>query len=109
VEPADGKPATFKRAQKVNFWMQVYNLAVDEATKKPSASIDYEVVNTANKKAVVHSEENTAAMGNVGDQLTLEKSLSLASLEPGVYQITIKVKDNVSQQTISPTARFAVE
>ena len=32
VAPADGKPAIFKRDkdQKLNFWMQVYNLGVDE-------------------------------------------------------------------------------
>ena len=26
VPPSDGKPVTFKRGQKLNFWMQVYNL-----------------------------------------------------------------------------------
>ena len=50
-------------------------------------------------------------MGNIGDQMTLEKSLSLsdARFEPGNYQIVIKVKDNVSNQTLTQTARFAVE
>ncbi len=43
VAPADGKPALFKktRDQKVNFWMQVYNLGVDEKTHKPSATFEY--------------------------------------------------------------------
>jgi hypothetical protein len=57
----------------------------------------------------VHAVENTDKMGNVGDQLTLEKSLSLASLPPGIYQVTIKITDNVSKQTISQPAKFAVE
>ena len=37
VGPADGKPAVFKRTrdQKVNFWIQVYNLGVDAKTHKP--------------------------------------------------------------------------
>jgi hypothetical protein len=48
-------------------------------------------------------------MGNLGDQLTVEKSLPLAGVEPGTYQITIKVNDLISKQTISPTARFKVE
>src|SRR5208337_2223294 len=30
VAPSDGKPILFKRNQKLNFWMQVYNLSVDE-------------------------------------------------------------------------------
>ena len=48
-------------------------------------------------------------MGNVGDQLTLEKSLSAANLQPGVYKIAIKVNDNISKQAVGPTATFAVE
>jgi GWxTD domain-containing protein len=111
VAPANGKPANFKRAsdQKVNFWMQVYNLTLDEKTKKPSATVQYQIVNTATNKSVVDITENTDQMGNVGEQLTLQKSLPLSKLDPGVYQVTIKINDLVSQQTISPTARFTVE
>lgn len=111
VAPANGKPASFKRdqTQKVNFWMQVYNLAVDEKTKKPSATVEYQIVNAATNKSVVDITENTDQMKNVSDQLTLEKSLPLSKLDPGVYQVTIKVNDLVSKQTISPTAKFAVE
>lgn len=106
---ADGKPAVFKRDQKANFWLQVYNLTMDQQSKKPSANIDYEIVNVASKKPIVHLTESTAQMGNVGDQITLEKSLPLAALEPGLYQITIKVNDNVSKQEMSQTAKFSVE
>jgi len=109
VGTADGKPAVFHRDQKANFWMQVYNLTMDQASKKPSANIEYSIVNLGNNKPVVHMTETTAQMGNVGDQITLEKSLPLQSLEPGLYQITIKVNDNVSKQEIAPTAKFTVE
>jgi GWxTD domain-containing protein len=109
VPPADGKPIAFKRSQKLNFWMQVYNLSVDEKTHKPSATFEYDVVNAATNKAVVHTTESTDQMGNVGEQVTLQKSLSAANLEPGVYRISIKINDNISKQTIDPTATFAVE
>jgi len=109
VAPADGKPASFKRDQKLNFWMQVYNLSVDEKTHKPSATFEYDVVNQASNKTVIHTVESTDQMGNVGDQVTLEKSLSAANLQPGIYRIQIKVNDNISKQTVDPTATFAVE
>ena len=109
VPTADGKPIVFKRSQKLNFWMQVYNLGVDEKTHKPSATIEYDVVNTATNKAVVHTTESTEQMGNVGEQVTLQKTLSAANLQPGLYKIEIKVNDNVSKQTVDPTATFAVE
>jgi len=93
----------------MNFWMQVYNLSVDEKTHKPSATIEYDVVNTATHKAVVHTTESTEQMGNVGEQVTLQKSLSAGNLEPGMYRIEIKVNDNISKQTVDPTATFSVE
>jgi len=111
VAPADGKPALFKRSrdQKVNFWMQVYNLGVDDKTHKPSATFEYDIVNVATNRPVVQKTESTATMGNVGEQVTLEKSIASANLPPGVYKIEIKVNDNVSKQTVDPSATFAVE
>ncbi|MGA2949896.1 MAG: GWxTD domain-containing protein [Candidatus Sulfotelmatobacter sp.] len=111
VAPADGKPALFKRNkdQKVNFWMQVYNLGVDEKTHKPSATFEFDIINIATNKAVVQKTESTDTMGNVGEQVTLQKSIASANLQPGVYRIEIKVNDNISKQTIDPSATFAVE
>jgi GWxTD domain-containing protein len=109
VAPSDGKPVSFKRGQKVNFWMQVYNLSVDEKTHKPSATFEYDIVNAATNKEVVHAVDSSDKMGNIGDQVTLEKTVQAANLEPGVYHIQIKINDNISKQTLGPSATFAVE
>jgi len=111
VAPANGKPALFKRNkdQKVNFWMQVYNLGVDEKTHKPSATFEFDIVDIATNKPVVQKTESTDTMGNVGEQVTLQKSIASANLQPGVYRIEIKVNDNISKQTVDPSATFAVE
>jgi 5-hydroxyisourate hydrolase-like protein (transthyretin family) len=89
--------------------MQVYNLGEDDKTHKPSATIEYDVVNAATNKAVIRTVESTDQMGNIGDQVTLQKTLSAANLDPGVYRIKIKVNDNISKQTVDPSATFAVE
>lgn len=109
VGTAEGKPAVFKRGQKVNFWMQVYNLSVDEKTHKPSATFEYDIVNATTNKAVVHAVDSSDKMGNIGDQVTLQKAVAAQNLDPGVYRIQIKVSDNISKQTIDPSATFAVE
>jgi len=111
VAPADGKPATFKkdRDQKLNFWMQVYNLGVDEKTHKASATFEYDITNVQTNKQIIQKVESTDTMGNVGDQVTLQKSIAAANLQPGVYKIQIKVNDNISKQTVDPSAVFAVE
>jgi len=109
VASGDGQPAVFKRGQKVNFWMQVYNLSVDEKTHKPSATFEYDIVNAATNKQVVHAVETSDKMGNVGEQITLQKTVAAANLDPGVYRINIRVSDNISKQTLGPTATFAVQ
>jgi GWxTD domain-containing protein len=111
VAPANGKPALFKKSrdQKVNFWLQVYNLGMDEKTHKPSATFEFNIVNIATNKAVVQKMESTETMGNVGEQVTLQKSIASANLQPGTYRIEIKVNDNISKQTVDPSATFAVE
>jgi len=65
--------------------------------------------NAATNKAVIHTVESTDQMGNVGDQVTLQKTLAAANLDPGTYRIQIKVNDNISKQTVDPTATFTVE
>jgi len=77
VAPADGKPALFRRTrdQKVNFWMQVYNLGMDEKTHKPSATFEFDIVNIATNKPVVQKMESTDTMGNVGEQITCRNRL----------------------------------
>ena len=110
LDGADGKPASFNKDQRMSLWMQVYNLQADDKTKKQSANIDYEIVNLANNQPVLHSSESTDTMGGkVGEQITLEKSLSLNSFPPGLYKLTVKVDDNVSKQQIAPSVRFAVQ
>ena len=109
VDSANGKPAAFKRDQRLNMWMQIYNLTVDEKTKKPSATVEYNLVNMQTNKSVVTSTDSTDQMGNIGDQLTLEKSMALNSVEPGLYRLTVKVNDKVSNQTLTRSAPFQVE
>jgi hypothetical protein len=111
VEGAPGKPASFKKNEKLNVWMQVYNLGLDDKTKKSSAEIEYQVINTANNQTVMTTKENSAQIAaNTGDQLTLEKSLPLTDFAPGTYQVVIKVNDLVAKQTMPPaTAKFVVE
>jgi GWxTD domain-containing protein len=102
-------PVTFHRGQNLNFWMQVYNLGISDATKKNDATIEYQVLDLATNKQILDSQESAAKLSSNADQLTLEKTMPLASLQPGKYQVTIKVNDGVSQQHIAESAPFTVE
>lgn len=102
-------PVTFHRTQNLNFWMQVYNLGIDEKSKKNDATIDYKIVNTATNQTILQSQELTSKTNPNADQVTLEKSMPLASLAPGKYKVTIKVDDGITKQQIAESAPFVVE
>lgn len=106
---ANGAPVSFNHGQKVNLWMQVYNLALDEKTSKPSAKVHYEVVNTGTNKPVVDFTESTTDMGNIGSQMTLEKALLPNALDPGAYELTIKVNDLVTERSLTAAAKFVIK
>ena len=102
-------PVTFHRAQNLNFWMQVYNLGIDEKSRKNDATIEYQIVDMTTDKTILQTQELTSKTNPNADQVTLEKSMPLASLEPGKYKVIIKVNDGISKQQIAESAPFIVE
>jgi GWxTD domain-containing protein len=102
-------PVSFKRNQQLNFWMQVYNLGIDEATKSNQATVTYQIVDSVSNNVVFEKEVDSKDLGAHSDQLTVEKSLPMAGLQPGKYKVTIKVNDTISKQEIAQSAPFVVE
>jgi len=102
-------PVSFNRAQNLNFWMQVYNLGIDEKTKQNNATISYEIMDLGTNKLVLNTQESSKTLSPNADQLTLEKSLPLGSLQPGQYQLKIKVNDMVTKQQTEESAKFSVK
>jgi hypothetical protein len=108
VSPSVSIPVTFRRGQNLNFWMQVYNLGISDSTKRNDATIEYQVVDLGTNNVILAKKDTAAALNPNADQLTLEKTMPLASLQPGKYQVTIKVNDDVLKQNISVSAPFNV-
>jgi nitrogen fixation protein FixH len=89
--------------------MQVYNLGIDDKSKQNDATIEYQITNLATNKPVLNTQESTVKLSPNAEQLTLEKSLPLASLQPGQYQVRIKVNDGVTKQQTEESAKFTVD
>lgn len=102
-------PVTFHRDQKLNFWMQVYNLGIDDKTKSNSATVTYEIQDAASDKVLLETHEDSKDVSAHSDQLTMDRSVPLAGLQPGKYKVIIRVNDAISKQEIAQSAPFVVE
>ncbi|MBI1895526.1 MAG: GWxTD domain-containing protein [Acidobacteria bacterium] len=100
---------TFRRDEKLGLYVQLYNFTPDEKTQKPNGVIEYEVVKKgSNEKVFAYSEEVTQVENSSASQVTVQKVLPLQSLDPGEYEIRLKVVDRIKNQILTPTATFTV-
>jgi GWxTD domain-containing protein len=101
---------TFGRDEKLGIYQQFYNFGPDEKTKKPSGSIEYRITKAGADKSVLdYTEEITTLPGASAQQVTVEKLLPMASLEPGQYTLKMTVTDRTRNQVLTPTANFTVK
>lgn len=106
VRPVVGE--VFKRDQKLGIYMEVYNLKPDLSGRKPNATIQYNLLK--DNQSVMELQEDAAKLPDASpNQTILQKTMSLAALEPGRYTMKVTVTDGTTKRTIAPTANFIVE
>ena len=97
---------TFQRNQPVGIYLQVYNAAIDQTTLRPAADAEYVLLK--NGKEIAKQTEEWRQINDVGQRLTLSRLIDSRNLEPGEYQIQVRIRDHVSGETITPSATFTV-
>jgi len=106
VRPVVGD--TFRRDQKLGIYMEVYNLKPDASGRKPSATIQYSLLK--NSQSVLELEEDASKLPEASpNQTIIEKTMPLASLEPGKYTMKVTVTDTLGKRTIAPAADFILQ
>ena len=96
----------FRHDRNLNLWFQVYNLKLDEATRKPSATV--ELLITKNGREVKREVEQASELSNAAAQMTLAKTLPLKDFDPGEYSVQVKVTDNLTKDVIASAEKFTV-
>jgi hypothetical protein len=94
------------RDKDVNLWFQVYNLKLDEATKKPSATV--ELVITKNNQEVKRITEQSSQLANAAAQMTVVKSIPVKDFDPGQYSVQVRVTDNLTKDVTAGQDKFSV-
>ncbi len=98
----------FKQGETMGIYTEFYNFGMDEKTKKPEGSIEYDVVNASNQTVLSQTEDVTSIPNASAFIVTVEKKLPLSSLPPGKYTLRLKATDKLKNQSLTPSAQFTV-
>ena len=91
----------FKQDQTMGIYLQVYNVAVDQATLRPSVDIEY-IISQGNKEVMRVKEDGKNGLSSISSQqITLARLIPLKSFKPGLYDVHVTIKDNVAGQTVT--------
>ena len=99
---------TFASSDAMGVYLQVYNLKVDEKTHRSDTSVEYLVKREKDTQPMLRFAVPADKLPQHGEELTLEQLITLGSLAPGKYQLEVAITDNLTKQTITPTADFTV-
>ncbi|HLA12759.1 MAG TPA: GWxTD domain-containing protein [Pyrinomonadaceae bacterium] len=97
---------TYRRGQPVGVYMQVYNAGIDQTTLRPAVDVEYALLKDG--KELGKQMEDWRGLSDSGQRLTLARLIDSSGLTPGNYELAIRIRDRVSGQTLSPSAKFSV-
>jgi hypothetical protein len=81
---------------------------MDETTKKPDGTIQYEITKNGSTDKIFEYSEDVKSMGGGASQVTIEKLLPLKDLVPGQYTLKVKIVDKKRNQTVNQSAAFTI-
>jgi hypothetical protein len=96
----------FHTDQPFDFYMQFYNLKMDDTTHKNNVSLDVKV--TQGDRIVIHEVRTGEQLHQYGEQVTLQQVIAPMTMAPGRYQLEIQATDLVAHQTVLHSAAFTV-
>ena len=96
----------YQRGQPVGVYLQVYNAGIDQTTLRPSVDVEYALLKDG--KELGKQAEDWRGMSDSGQRLTLARLIDTRQLAPGEYELAIRIRDRVSGQSLTPSAKFTV-
>src|SRR4026209_1385485 len=96
----------YHRGQPVGVYLQVYNAGIDQTTLRPSVDVEYVLVKDG--KELGKQTEDWRGMSDSGQRLTLARLIDTRNLGAGDYEVAIRIRDRVTGQALSPSAKFTV-
>jgi GWxTD domain-containing protein len=96
----------YQKGQPVGVYLQVYNAGIDQTTLRPSVDVEYALLKDG--KELGKQAEDWRGMSDSGQRLTLARLIDTRQLQPGEYELAVRIRDRVSGQALAPSAKFTV-
>jgi len=96
----------YKRGDAIGLYMQIYNAGVDQTTLRPSVDAKYVLMKDG--KEVSSFDEEWRGLSDANGRLTLARLMPTDGLVPGNYELQVRLRDRVSNQSLSPSAKFTL-
>ena len=97
----------YRKGQPVGIYLQVYNAAIDQTTLRPAVDVEYVLLKDG--RELQKQTEDWREINDAGQRLTLRRLIDTRQLKAGNYEIQVRIKDQITKQTISPKTSFILE
>src|SRR5882762_10390790 len=96
----------YRRGQPLGVYLQIYNAGIDQTTLRPAVDVEYVLMKDG--KEIGKQVEDWRGISDAGQRLTLARLIDSQRLTPGDYELTIRIRDRVSGQALTPSAKFSI-
>lgn len=96
----------YRKGQEIGVYLQIYNAPIDPTTLKPA--VDAEYILLRNGKEIARNLEISNDLTDSGQRLTLAKLIPTNALSGGDYEIKIKLRDRITNQSIEQHGKFTI-
>jgi GWxTD domain-containing protein len=97
---------SFRSSEELGLYVQIYNFALDAASSRPTLKVEYSVVRKGQEPDVWR--DSTSMVRFAGSYCRVARMINLNRLQPGSYQLRVRIHDAISGQVAETAADFTV-
>jgi GWxTD domain-containing protein len=99
---------SFPEKSRFGVYLQVYNAALDQASLKPSLHVTYKVSQRGLAMMEATDEAGNTVQFYSGQRVVLIRVLPVSHLDPGDYELEVRVKDLIKDEVVTAKDRFKI-
>jgi GWxTD domain-containing protein len=98
---------SFRNAENLGLYIQIYNFAVDPHSSRPTLKLEYAVAPRGREPETWR--DSSSMIHYAGQYCRLARMVNLSRQAPGPYELRVRVRDIISGQSVEGAAPFAIQ